>query len=174
VLVVLVGLAPGLGGRAGLVQVLLGAEAGIGAAALDQFLRVPGVDVPPLGLDVGAVIAAHVRALVIFQARQPHRAVDLLHRAGHLPLLVGVLDAQDERAAVAPGVEVGVQRRPEASQVQIAGGAGRESGANHVNLSLSFNTFTRTRGVAWRWTAKRTAVSIHARRRKIRTKIKNP
>ena len=130
VLVVFEGLALLLRLRARLVQPLLGAEAVVSAAAPDQFLRVGQVEVAPLRLDVGAVLAAHVRAFVVGKAGGGQRGVDLLHRAGNFALLVGVLDAQDELAAVAAGEQIGVKRRAQAAQVQITGRAGREAGAD--------------------------------------------
>ena len=130
VLVVFEGLALLLRLRARLVQPLPGAEAVVGAAAPDQFLRIGQVEVAPLRLDVGAVLAAHVRAFVVGKAGGGQRGVDLFHRAGNFALLVGVLDAQDELAAVAAGEQIGVKRRAQAAQVQITGRAGREAGAD--------------------------------------------
>ena len=49
-------------------------------------------------------------------------------------LQVGVLDAQDERAAVLARVGPGKQRGAGAADMQVAGGAGSETGADHVLL----------------------------------------
>ena len=139
VLVVLPGLALGLGRGAALGQLLLGAEAVVGLALCDQLLGVGQVHVLALGLDVRAVVAADVRSLVPEEAAVAQRVVDDLRCAGHEPLLVRVLDAQDELAVVLLGEEIGIERRAQAAQVQIPGGAWRESRANvHVGRLLAF------------------------------------
>ena len=121
-----------LGGRRvpALLQFFLGAEAGIGRALLHQLQRVGHIQIPPLGLDVGTVIAAHVRAFVIVQPGQTHTLVDHVHRARNLPFLVGILNAQDELAAVLTGEQVGIQGGAQAAQMQVAGGAGSETSTN--------------------------------------------
>ena len=129
VLVVLPLLAAGRGRVAPGLKLLLGAKARVGRAALHQLHRVGQVGVAPLGLDVGAVVAAHVRALVVFQPRLTQALVDQLHRAGHLALLVGVLDAQDELAPVLLGEQVGVEGGAQSAQVQVTRRAGCEPGA---------------------------------------------
>ena len=129
VLVILPLLAAGRGRVAPGLELLLGTKARIGGTALHQLHGIGQVDATPLGLDVGAVVAAHIRALVIFQASLPQALVDQLHRAGHLAFLIGVLDAQDELAPVLLGEQVGVEGGAQSAQVQIACGAGREPGA---------------------------------------------
>ena len=133
VLVILEGFALRFGGLAGLVKAFFGAEAGIRRALFDQLPGVFLIDGLAVALDVGAVIAADVRAFVIGQAGQVHGLVDHVHRAGNLALLVGILDAEDELAAVAAGVEVRVQRRAQAAQVQVTGRAGGETGADFLH-----------------------------------------
>ena len=83
-----------------------------------------------LGLDIGAIIAAHIRALVIMKPRLPEGGINQFNGAGNLPFLVGVLNAQDELAVVLFGEQVGVQRRAQAPQMQVSGGAGGETGAD--------------------------------------------
>ena len=105
-----------LGGRvAPRLQFLLGAEAGIGRAAFHQLHGIGQIGIAALGLDIGAVIAAHIGALVIHKARLTHALVDQLHRAGNLALLVGVLNAQDELAAILLGEQVGIQSGAQAA-----------------------------------------------------------
>ena len=58
------------------------------------------------------------------------RVEDRLHRRLGRALAVGVLDAQDELAAVLARVGPGEQRGARAADVQIAGGAGGEAGAD--------------------------------------------
>ena len=57
----------------------------------------------------------------------------------YLPLLVGVLDAQYELAALAAGIEIGVQRGAQVAQVHVARGAGGKAGSDfHVVCLLGY------------------------------------
>ncbi len=79
-----------------LFQPLGRAEAVIGMAALDQLAGILLVDLFALGLVIGGIWPADAGTFVPFQA-QPVQAVDqLFFCAGHVALLVGVFDAQDE------------------------------------------------------------------------------
>ena len=69
------------------------------------------------------------RPLVRVQAEPVHAVQDHLHGFGRRTLAVGVLDAQDEYAAVAARVQPAEQRRAHAADVQQAGRARGESGA---------------------------------------------
>jgi hypothetical protein len=76
----------------------------------------------------------------VFQAQPLHAVENGLHgfrrRAGD----IGVLDAQDEGAAMATGVGPGEQRGAGAADVQVTGGAGGETGADRlhgINLNQS-------------------------------------
>ena len=53
---------------------------------------------------------------------------------GRRALLVGVLDAQDEGAAVMARERPGEQRGADVAEVQEPGGAGREAGADHSGI----------------------------------------
>ena len=55
---------------------------------------------------------------------------DRLQRLVDVPLLVGVVDPQDELPAVLPGEEPIEQRGANAADVQVSGRTGSESGAN--------------------------------------------
>ena len=138
VLVVLEHLAPGLGGGAALLQLLLGAEAVVGVAGPNQLLGVGQVEVLALGLDVGAAGAAHIGALVPVHAAVPQGVVDDLRRALHVALLVGVLNAEDEVAAHLLGEEIPVERRAQSAQVQEARGGGGKACAYLLHGKSSF------------------------------------
>ena len=93
--------APGRPGSLALsLELLGGAVAGIGVPGLDKPARDVGVDVHALGLAVGAVGSADLGTFVPVQA-QPAQGVEQ-HEVGVLgvALGVGVLDAEDEGAAV--------------------------------------------------------------------------
>ncbi len=88
-------------------QVLFGAEAGIGQAALHQFLAEGLINGPTAALLVGAVIAlflglAH-HALVKFHAEIAQAGHDAGDTVLHFPLFVGVLDAKDDLSAALVG-----------------------------------------------------------------------
>ncbi len=113
-------------------QVLFGAEAGIGQAALHQFLTKSLVDRASTALLVGAVIAlflglAH-HALVKFHAEITQARDDAGDAVLHFPLLVGVLDAQDDPAAALVGQPLVDQGGEQTADVEKAGGAGGKPG----------------------------------------------
>ena len=101
-------------------------------AAFDQLLGVLHIDGLALALDVGAVVAAHTGAFVVVQAGLGQSAEDHIHSALHQPLLVGVLDAHDELAALALGDEIGIQRGAQVADVHIPRGTGGKTGDNSV------------------------------------------
>ena len=73
--------------------------------------------------DVGALVPV-----------EPEPAQPVEDAGDHLPrgpLGVGVLDAQDERAAVAPGVEPVEERRAGAADMQVARGRRGKADADH-------------------------------------------
>ena len=87
------------------VELLLGAEAGIGLALVPKLLGGLLVQVQALGLGVGAKVAAHLGALVPIEAE---------------PAQSGVVDAQDERAAVCTGESPVIDSGAGAADVQLA------------------------------------------------------
>ena len=125
--------AAGIGHAVKLAAVLLGgaffAEAVVCTALFHQKAGILAVGVPALGLDIGRHGAAHIGALVVGKAALSHGAVDHIGSTLHQTALVGVLDAEDERAAVAAGNEPCVQRRAQVADVHIAGGGGGKAGA---------------------------------------------
>ena len=136
-------IAAGISGAVKLAAVLLGgalfAEAVIRAAFFRQKPGILTVGVPALGLDIRGHGAAHVRTLVVVQTAFRHGAVDHIGGALHQTALIGVLDAQEERAAVAAGDEPGVQRRAQIAHMHIAGGGGGETGADTAAGDAGFH-----------------------------------
>ncbi len=88
------------------------------------------VRVGALSLEVGAERAVDLGALVPVEAEPTHRAQDGLDVLVGRPLGIGVVDAQDERAAVMAGERPVVDGGARATDVQVAGGARCESDAN--------------------------------------------
>ena len=70
-----------------------------------------------------------------------HRAVDHVGRTLDKTTLVGVLDAQDERAACVPGDEIGIKRGAQVADVHVAGGRGGKTGAHLAVRDLGFHFF---------------------------------
>ena len=64
------------------------------------------------------------------QAALRHGAVDDVRGTLHQTALVGILNAEDERAVVVPGDEPGIQGSAEIAHVHIASGRGSEPGPN--------------------------------------------
>ena len=85
------------------------------------------VDVRALGLEVGPAFAAAFGAFVPLQAQPFQAGEDLGQGLGLVAFLVGVLDAQDEGAAVMAGEQKIEQGRARAADVQVAGGRGGEA-----------------------------------------------
>ena len=59
-----------------------------------------------------------------------HGLVDHVHSAFHQTALVGILNAENERAAGVAGDEPGVQSGAQIAHVHIAGGGGSKTGAD--------------------------------------------
>src|SRR3982750_4494240 len=90
-----------------------------------------------LRLVVRPVRAADLGPLVPVEAEPAEAVEDGLQRLGDVALLVGVVDAQDELAAVLAGEQPVEKGRADAADVQVAGRAGGESRANHVSASVA-------------------------------------
>ena len=112
----------GLGLGAHRRQLLLRVEGQVGLALGQQLARHLGVAGLPLALE-------HRR--LVGRKPQPGQAFeDLVDSFLRAALLVGILDAQQVLAAVAPGEQVVEQRGAGAADVQVAGGGGREAGTD--------------------------------------------
>ena len=105
-------------------------EAVVRAALFHQQLRILSVGVAALGLNIRRYRPAHVRAFVVGQVTLRHGAVDHVCRTLHQTALVGILNAEDERAAAAAGNKPGIQRSAQIADVHIPGGRGGEPGAD--------------------------------------------
>ncbi len=113
-----------LGFRALGVKFVFRAEARVDHAALLQALKGVSVGVEALALEVGAAVAANLRALVPVKAEPLHGVQDDLGVLLGGALRVGVLDAQDEGAACGAGERPVVDGRAGAADVQLARGEG--------------------------------------------------
>jgi hypothetical protein len=122
------------GGTLGLNLVGRGVIA-IGEAASQEFVDGLLIARPPLRLIVGRVRTADVRAFVPIDAQPAEAVQDRGERFVDVSLRVGVVDPQNELAAVPAGEQPVEERRAHAADVQIAGGARGEAsadGAGHV------------------------------------------
>jgi len=132
----------GISGTAKVTAVLLRlslfTEAIVCSAFFHQQPGILPVGVPALGLDIGGHRTAHIGALVVGEAALGHGTVDYIHRTLHLTVLVGVLNAQDEGAAVRAGDEPGIQGCAQIAYVHIPCGRGGKPGAHLAvgNLGL--------------------------------------
>ncbi len=84
-----------------------------------------------LGLIVRPVRPPHVRAFVPVDPQPAKTVQNGLQRLLDIPPLVRVVDPQQELTAVVPGEQPVEEGRADAADVQIAGRAGSETGANH-------------------------------------------
>ncbi len=74
-------------------------------------------------------------AFVVVQLEPVHAVQDGLYRFRRGAFHVGVLDAQDEGAAVLACISPGEQRGARAADVQVSGGAGGKTGADgHISF----------------------------------------
>src|SRR5207245_8936964 len=86
-----------------LLQPFLGAEAGVRVVAVQKRPRGLGVAGQALGLDVGSVGPADRRPVVPAEPQPAQALHDRVQAARDDSVAVGVLDAQDEGAAVMAG-----------------------------------------------------------------------
>ena len=123
------------------LQLLGGAEAGVGPADLHQILGEGLVKLPAAGLAVGSVLPAVLRlphrALVKADLELVQRADDLGDAVFDLPLLVGVLNAEEKHPAPAPGKAAVQQGGIQPADVHEARGAGGEAGAHRPLRQIS-------------------------------------
>ena len=112
-----------LGGssRAALLQFRLGAETIVGMSGGQQLRGALAIHFHALGLMVGT--------LVPVEAEPAHALQDAVNHLRGRALEIGVLNAQDQRAAVMASEQPVEQRGARAAHVQVSGGRGREADA---------------------------------------------
>ena len=118
------------------VQLLIRAEAIVRLAGFDELLGIRQIHALTRTLDIRAVVAADIRAFVPLHADIAERVVDHVYRALDIAALVGVLNAENERAVVLFCIEIGIQRAAQIAQMHITRRRRGKSGSNHVGLLL--------------------------------------
>ena len=73
---------------------------------------------------------AHLRAFIPIDAQPAQAVQDRRQRLLDVPLLIGVVDPQDELAAVPPGEQPAEQGRADAADVKVSGRTRSEAGAD--------------------------------------------
>ena len=114
------------------IDLFFAAVAMVGLALLQPLINDLAVTIESLGLKE--------RPLIMIQPQPGHAIKNGVHvfLGGALP--VRVLDAQDELPAVMPGVQPAKECGTDAADVQDAGWAGGETGAdNHIRQSLQID-----------------------------------
>ncbi len=106
----------------------------ISIAAFDELHRVFEVDSAPLALAVGGVRAAHAYSFVHLNAAPLERLYYVVFRAGHKPLAVGILYAEDEITAVFACEKVVVKGCAYAADMQCASGAGGKADSDFFHI----------------------------------------
>ncbi len=104
------------------------AETGINLALLLQLCRFSLIYRGTLRLCVGLVCATHSRSFLPIQAEPVQIGLQILGKLFTTALGIRVLDAQQEHAIAALRQQPAEQRRAHIAEVQLAGGAGRETG----------------------------------------------
>ena len=129
-LVVFEGFALRFGLLTRLFQPFGAAEAIIRVAGFHQLLCVGQIHRFALGLHIGTAGAAHIGAFIVRKSGGFQGCVNHIRRAFYLAPLIGILDAQNEFAAVAARPQIGIQRGAQVAKVHIAGRAGGKAGTN--------------------------------------------
>ena len=96
-----------------------------------QFIDGGLITIGPLRLIIRRVRPADLRAFVPIDAQPAQPVQDRRQRLLDVPLLVGVVDPQDELPAVLPGEQPAKKRGANAADVKISGRTGCESSADH-------------------------------------------
>ena len=88
------------------LQTIRGAEAAVRTTGLQQLLAISLVSLNALGLGVGTVVAANLRAFVPIETEVAQAIQEPVQRLRVEAFLVGVLYADDELTAIAAGKQV--------------------------------------------------------------------
>ena len=104
------------------LQLLGRAEAAVGVPRPKERCGVRAVEIEALRLAIRSQRAAHLDALVPVETHPAEVLQDFRLRLPGGPFEVGVLDAEQEDAALAPGEQPVEQRRSSVADVQMAGG----------------------------------------------------
>ncbi len=104
---------------------------GVGAPGRFQVRQVGVVDGFALALKVRPPIATHLRPLVPVEPQPAQAVKDRLACRLGVARLIGVLDAQDKLTTVTAGVEPVEQGGARPADVQVAGGGGSKTDADH-------------------------------------------
>src|SRR5690606_37557044 len=115
----------------------------------DQFVRMLLVDLVALALPVRTVRATDVGAFVPLDTQPAQCVVDLLFGFAGRAQLVGVLDAQDELAAVLAGEAEVEQRDIGGTDMGVAGRGRRDTGADGGHVGLESRPRKNTATASW-------------------------
>src|SRR5215469_10236492 len=102
-------------------------ECAVRMAGVEQFLAILAVDFGALGLTVGAMRAADIRAFVPVQADPAQRLEDHLLAGRDEPGTIRVLNAQHKLSAALGGEEVIQQTDVSGADMGVAGGRGGDT-----------------------------------------------
>ena len=103
----------------------------IGQAGRQQFRHGRLILRQPLRLIIRRMRAADFGAFVPIDPQPAEAVQDRGQRRLDIPLLIGVVDPQQELPAMPPGKQPTEQRRAHAADVQISGRTGSKTGADH-------------------------------------------
>ena len=110
-------------------QTLLGAEAAVCLALIDELFGKGEIHLSAFALDIGAVVAADIGTLVMLKSRGGEGFVDDVHSALDIALLIGVLNAEHKGASLRFCNQIFIQRRSEIADVHKAGRRRRKTGS---------------------------------------------
>ena len=113
-----------------LFKALLCTKAAVRLALLDKLLGVGKIHILALRLHIGTVIAPDVGAFVVPEPRKLKGIINKINRSAHKPLAVGVLDPQNEFAALRLCYQILIKRGAQISYVHKSRGARRVTGAD--------------------------------------------
>src|SRR5690606_34628584 len=111
-------------------------EAMEGVPLLQQLVDVFTVDGGAFTLAIRSVGPALVRPLIPVEVQPLERGEDVLLRLARAAYLIGILDAQNEFAAVLAGEAEVEQRDVRGAHVRIAGGRRRNAGSDFRHEAL--------------------------------------